>query len=164
MKSEMRKRITALTVLAVMAVAGAAFAAQPGWAGEARYYNVVEARKAQAGTLVSIRGRIMEELQSGKFLVRDASGYIVMDVDRNAPYYASIEKEVTILDHFNGKEEPTKHKTRSIVDPDAIVEIVGTVVNGAGANEIKAALIEVRRSKPAYSDAYNRIPGFNSND
>lgn len=144
--------MTALVLSAIMAIGGTALAVPT-----VEYDSAVEARNAAVGTKVSVRGAIVSELQSGKFLVRDASGYIVLDVDRTAPYYTALERDVMLVDKFSGGEEERIVRARTIADPDKIVEIVGTVANGKGRHELQAESITIRNVEPSYSNTYDRF-------
>jgi len=132
-------------VLAVFAVMAAllTFVAGGGAADAANespgYYLVSEAKSLRNDSDVLMRGYLVERLHSGKYLFNDSTGFVRVELDPES-FAPEIDTMVTVADVTNRtfKEYVI---LRSIVDPMARVEIVGTMRTDGDGRVMEAAAV-----------------------
>lgn len=92
------------------------------------YSTVLEAKNMPMDSTVAIRGYIVERLQSGRYIVKDATSYVFADIPESA-YADSLERarvvRASLPNDRNARDRGEKMLVETIVNPNARVEIVG---------------------------------------
>ena len=128
---------------------------------EAPEVSALEARYAPIGSVVMLRGTIEEELQSGRYLFHDASGYILLEADKNAPYYQRLDHKVVMKEGMDQDESGHAIQVETIADTERLVDIVGYLIPGEKGDMLEAAWIAPTPVENRYGDAYSRLDGAN---
>ena len=90
---------------------------------EPRYHMVSEAEYARDGSELMMRGWFTEELQSGKYLFTDASGYIRVELDETD--YVPVIDNVARRTDAKGHAFKEYVATQGMAQQDVRVELVG---------------------------------------